>query len=748
MKLILLPAFFLFFCVSVSAQQFGGFRPSVKFRQINGEGVRVIYPKGFDSAGLRVAAVVSGLKNLTLPTIGTREQKINIVLQPSTTIANAYVTMGPFRSELYLTPAQNSFDLGSISWLDMLAVHEYRHVQQYNNFNVGLSRVFRILFGQQGQALANAAAVPNWFWEGDAVFQETLVSTQGRGRVPFFFNDYRALWSEGLDYSYMKLRNGSLRDFVPDHYRLGYMFVTYGRQKYGAGFWKDVTGDAAAYKGLFYPFQRAIKKHGNISFNQFRTEAINGFKNESETTPQVNRQRRPYMDEEFPAITEDGNSIIYVRSGYKNIPAFVKRSTENGKRTESIIRVRDVSLDNHFSLKNGKIVYASRRQHPRWGWTDYNELQVLDVATGKQQTLTHRSRYFSPDISGDNKIIAVDVQPGGKSFLHLLDGNTGALLKAFPNPENYFYTYPRFAGSNRVISAVRTAAGDMTIVSIDLSDGSSVQLTPPGKRIIAFPSVVGDTIFFSATDKKTESVFALVQSQKKLFRVASATGGQGAYQPVFLPDKLIFSSFTAGGFKLQENQVNARGWAEMTEQEWNVEPTDAAVLTGDVASGKLYSIDSGKSYSEDTYPKLTRPFNFHSLRPLVDDPNYSFSILGENVLNTLQSELSFTYNRTEQYKQFGFNTVYGGLFPYIRAGVDYTMDRRARYRGNRIYFNELQMRGGLSVPLNLSKGRSFIRMNIGSDYVYTQPTFQGLYKDSIGDRDYSSLNNYISFSHQ
>ena len=246
MKLFLLPAFFVFFGVSVSAQQFGGLRPSVKFRQINGEGVRVIYPKGFDSAGQRVAAVVSGLKNLTLPTIGTREQKINIVLQPSTTIANAYVTMGPFRSELYLTPAQNSFDLGSISWLDMLAIHEYRHVQQYNNFNVGLSKVFRVLFGQQGQALANAAAVPNWFWEGDAVFQETVLSRQGRGRVPFFFNDYRALWAENLDYSYMKLRNGSLRDFVPDHYKLGYMFVAYGRENYGAGFWKDVTGDAAA----------------------------------------------------------------------------------------------------------------------------------------------------------------------------------------------------------------------------------------------------------------------------------------------------------------------------------------------------------------------------------------------------------------------------------------------------------------------------------------------------------------------
>ena len=233
-----------------------------------------------------------------------------------------------------------------------------------------------------------------------------------------------------------------------------------------------------------------------VSFTEFRGEALKQFFTESSKNLEISghggRIRRPYMDEEFPAITEDGKSIIYVRSGYKNIPAFVRRSTENGKVTESVIRVRDVSLDNHFSHKNGKIVYASRRQHARWGWTDYNELQLLDVATGKQQTLTHRSRYFSPDINRDGKIIAVDVQPGGKSFLHLLDGATGALLKTFPNPENYFYTYPRFAGSNRVISAVRTAAGDMSIVGIDLSDGSSVELTSPVKRIIAFPSVVGD----------------------------------------------------------------------------------------------------------------------------------------------------------------------------------------------------------------------------------------------------------------
>ncbi len=225
--------FFLAFLFSVCtyAQRFGGNPPSFKWQQIENNTIKVIFPVGMDSSANRIAAIAALLNRQTLPTIGAKQHSIDIILHPNTIVSNGYVALGPFRSEFYLTPAQNSFELGSLRWQDMLSIHEYRHVQQYNNFNTGLSHVFRIVFGQQGQELANALAIPNWFWEGDAVFQETLVSQQGRGRLPFFFDDYRALWLAGKGYSYMKLRNGSYRDFTPDHYRLGYMLVAYGRDK-------------------------------------------------------------------------------------------------------------------------------------------------------------------------------------------------------------------------------------------------------------------------------------------------------------------------------------------------------------------------------------------------------------------------------------------------------------------------------------------------------------------------------------
>ena len=80
----------------------------------------------------------------------------------------------------------------------------------------------------EGLALAINASVPDWFYEGDAVYNETVHTQQGRGRIPFFLNQYKSLWKANINYSWMKLRNGSLKDYVPNHYPLGYLLVLHG----------------------------------------------------------------------------------------------------------------------------------------------------------------------------------------------------------------------------------------------------------------------------------------------------------------------------------------------------------------------------------------------------------------------------------------------------------------------------------------------------------------------------------------
>lgn len=739
----------LFTCLSFFysySQHFGGHPPSVKWKQVNTDTSRIIFPAGLDSPAMRTAAVVNALDRYTQQTIGNRRRKINIVLQPSTIIPNAYVALGPFRSEFQLTPPQNSFDLGSLPWIDNLAIHEYRHVQQYNNFNRGLSSVFRVLFGQEGQALANALTVPDWFFEGDAVYNETKVSKQGRGRLPYFFNDYRSLWQVQKNYSWMKLRNGSLRDFVPDHYKLGYMLTAYGYEKYGSSFWKNVSGDAASFKGLFYPWQKAVQKYSGISYRQFRNNALEYFRKQTLDKVGLLNTDAPdrghfLSNQEYPYFMSD-DDIVYMETSYDRIPRFIiEKDGEPAK-----LRARDISIDNYFSYRNGKIVYAAYRPDVRWGWRDYSELKLLDAATGKQRSLTKRTKYFSPDISEDgNTVVAVQVSEKGSSTLHLLNASNGNVERVIPNPARLFYTYPKFYKTQQVVSPVRNQDGKMSLAIIDLQTGNNKFLLPFAWNVIGFPWVESDTIYFTASAGRTDRLYGWANDN--FFLLDDDTAHEtGNYQLNTRNGRAVWTSFHENGFRMQRGRLAARRAIENALQ-----PNDRFGITSiETDTSNLLAQLPPRSFNVNEYPKSFGLFNFHSRRPYISDPDYSFSFVSQNVINTLQSELFFSYNRNEKYKQLGFSVLYGGLFPVLRLGVNYTIDRRSAVsnRPQLAFWDEAEARVGFYIPLNLTSGRTFTNLSFGTDYVHNKRFFKGYFKDSFDNRSFGYLSNTINFTNQ
>jgi len=750
MKKLLLLFFFLHVIVFSQAQVFGGNPSYVKWMQINTDTFRIIFPKGLDSIAQRVANVASTINGQTMPTIGNRQKKINILLQNATTISNGYVSLGPFRSEFELMPQQNSFELGSIPWPDNLAIHEWRHVQQYSNFNRGLSKAFFIVFGQEGQALANALTVPDWFFEGDAVYQETLVSEQGRGRMAAFFNGYRSLWESGRDYSWMKLRNGSYRDFVPDHYKLGYMVVAYGREKYGADFWKNVTQDAAAFKGLFYPLQKSIKKNTGLNYKQFRADALNFFEKKLQADssmasvnqkPADSKKKHFIADEEYPYWMENG-SVVYMRSEYDRIPRFMIR--ENN--TERKLRARDISIDNYFSYRNGKIVYAAYQPDIRWGRMDYSDLRMLDVKSGRQTTLTYHSKYFAPDISADGKsIVAVHVDEYGRSELHLLDAQ-GKIVAKIPNPDQLFYTYPKFYTEGIILSSVRNRVGKMSLALINIRDGSNKFLLPFTNNVIGFPSVSNGIIYFTASSYgldrsyqwKDGAVSGVVAGTNQTFTT-------GEYQLNVSKGEMVWTQFTDKGYQLKFGQATASKPTNIPEN-----ASDFQINGVEKPDNDLLKNVKDSSHPVNNYSKTFHLFNFHSRRPYIDDPDYTFSFVSQNILNTMQAEAFVGYNRNEGYTQFGLNAIYGQFFTVLRLGTDYTIDRNVRLanRPNRVYWDEWESRIGFAFPFNLTKGRSFTNLDLSSDFVYNKRYFKGYYKDSFDNRSLGYLNNTIQFTNQ
>jgi len=799
-------AFLLFTFQFLSAQEFGGNPPSIKWKQIDTDTARIIFPEGLDSAAQRVAAVVHFLasKNNSL---GSSLRKINIVLQNQTTIANGYVGLGPFRSEMMMTPSPNNFDLGSIDWATSLAVHEYRHVQQFNSFRRGLSHVMYYLFGEEGLALAINASVPDWFYEGDAVYNETVHTQQGRGRIPFFTNQYQALWLAKKNYSWMKLRNGSLKDYVPNHYPLGYLLVNYGYEKYGSDFWKKVTQDAAAFKGLFYPFQKAIKKHAGVDYKTFRRDAFAFYKDLHQTSPgggglneasliqlsyptnQVKkdtselqllnppspaedkaqsrlRKMNGASQEKLNQGTEAGeqkitkptlshvtnyffpyragdDSMIYLKSSYRRRSAFVVKDYLG----EHVLRVKDISPDEQFGYRSGKIVYAAYKPDARWGWRDYSEIKLLDVKSGEQRRVTRRTKYFSPDISPDGKTIAaVHVDASGVSELHFIDAKDGTAFQRVKNADVHLFTNPKFISGHSVITALRLRDGRMALAWVDQATGLLVRLTPPTYRVIGYPFASGDKIYFTAAYGGNDELFLYDIPARKIYRLTE--GLTGRYFVSMENDVAVYSVFTAGGYQLAKLDMKHVKMQEVDSASWVAEAGGWAVAgEKDFEQLQLANLPPG-NYAVHKYRKGTRLLNFHSWRPYYEDPIFTYSLYGENVLNTLQTELYYLYNRDERTNAVGLSTVYGAWFPYVSAGMEYTISRTDTLNNLTRQWNQLDSRVGLNFPFNFSGGRFFRFLNFGSSYVLRMENNTGPNKNLFVENTFSYLSHFVSYRQQ
>jgi len=746
-----------------NSQQFGGNPPSLKWKQINTDSARIIFPAGLDSQANRVASIVhylaghpstgsgSGPGSLSL---GDQLRKINIVLQNQTTIPNAYVGLGPYRSEFFLTPPFNNFEEGSISWPDQLAVHEYRHVQQFNNFKNGLSKFMYYLLGDDGLSLAINASIPDWFYEGDAVYNETVLTKQGRGRLPLFLNAYPSLWQTGPQYavhkkySWMKLRNGSYKDYVPNHYNLGYLLVNYGREKYGADFWTKVTKDASAYKGLFYPFQTAIRKYAGVDYKTFRDQAFDFYK---KNTARVSSSRDEYVfpvnknyvtSYYFPYHTGH-DSLLYLKASYRHRPAFYIKDAAG----EHKLRVRDISIDEQFSYRNGKIVYAAYENDHRWSWRTYSVIKMLDVQTGQQQTLTSKTKYFTPDISADgSKVAAVQVGTDGKSELHILDAHSGQVIKSIHSSGISLYTDPKFIDEHSLVTAVRLNNGTMALARAEIATGNTIRLTPPSFNVVGYPCVNDGVIYFTATYDGNDDVFALRMNDQKIFKISN--GPLGNYFVNAGNGKITWSAFTAEGYQLKQIDEKNIVWNEVAPAVVDVLTERFPVSHTNEFNDILLNTVSSRNFPVSNYKKGTRLLNFHSWRPYYSDPIFTFSLYGENVLNTLQTELYYLYNQDEKTNAVGFNAVYGGWFPYLNLGTEFTFNRET-VTGNKLrQWNQLDSRIGLSIPLSFASGQTYKNFNAGSYYVLRNEFNKGFFRDSIGNTSFSYLQHFISWSQQ
>ena len=732
--------FLLFGNIDICAQALGGNPPSIEWDQINTDTVRVIFPMGLKAQAEQVANTVTYLNRHNRRSIGDKQKKINIVLQNQTVIPNGYVGLAPFRSEFYLTPPQSAYEVGP-DWLNQLSIHEYRHALQYMNTRTGITDLVSYLFGQFAWNFMTNLSIPNWYWEGDAIMNETVLTDQGRGRMPFFYNGYKSLFYSDNIYSYAKARNGSMQDYVPDHYEFGFLMCNYGRAQYGNDMWKDVLRDASRYRTLFYPFSGALRKHTGNNVHQFYQEAMQYYgrrwnAQQDSIAPvsldQFNRKPRnnTYTSYRYPYFDGKGDVIAY-KSSYKQI-AGIYHIMADGQ--ENLICRQGLMLDYYFSFRNHKLAWAEMGYDERWSWQIYSNIVTYNLETGKRTKLTHQEKYFSPDLSHNgDRIVAFHSTPDLQYAIHILDAETGQVIQEIPNPENDYFSYPRWSQhDHKIIALLRKDKGDMAVVAIDINTGVYDLLTTLSKNLIDKPYVAGNFVLFTASYGGEDNIFAVKPGDTNVYQVSDRI--LGAYDVNVDPDQktIIFSEFSHLGYNLKTMPFNPGSWkkiqitspTQVSQFQFNAEKDEG---------GNILDKVHDHEYPVEQYPLSKGLINIHSWSLFFADPNYEFSLLSNNVLNTLQLQLGARYNRNDRNITYFLDAQYGQYYPLFTLSTNvaqYASDRFIVDNHNQVLDTvslhrlETVITPGIMLPFKFNYGTYSTRLQPYARYNYAFITNQ------------------------
>ena len=708
-RLILISFVVLVSTLISPSQEFGGFPPHITWKQINTDSLRIIFPQPLEHSAQRLANAVSVLRKKETPEVGERSFKIDMVLHNQTTISNGFVGLAPWRSYLYTTPLQNSFQATALPWLDYLAIHEYRHVLQFSNSRNGISKVLYYLFGEEAWAGAVNLAIPDWYFEGDAVWAETNLTSQGRGVIPSFMTGYRSLWAEDNLPNYTRARNGSVSDFIPDHYRLGYLMVRYGYKHYGSDFWKIILREASGYKYIFYPFEKALEKHSGLSIQEFYHRAIDDFRqdnwepeNESGSVQVVmpKGELTTYTDYLYPGFIDD--NLIYFKKSYEKTGAFYYLDKE--KKEHKLVN-RGISSNDYFSVAGSRLVWTELYTHPRWIEQNYQEIMLFNVESGVKERVTKRGKFFSPDVDDSGtRIVAVRVDEQTDVNLVILDASTGEVIRTLPNKYDWFFTYPKWSDDSQLIfSSVRNKEGQMSIIKIDPESGNTNMLLPFRNTIIGVPSVTNDHLIFSMGSPEIENIYALDPHSKEVNQITKSVAG--AFQPSVLHDSVYFVEFTHLGYRILCQPVGA------SFQKRQNYPSTEPAGSSDVSS--IMSEVPNKNYEVKKYSPWLNAINFHSWGFNFESSSLVLRALSTNVLNNVEfaGGLRFeTENENELLIRPGsiklnpFARIsLAILYPQLNMEVS-TIKRSAQVENRSFEWQETTLSSSLSVHLNYSSG--------------------------------------------
>ncbi len=225
---------------------------------------------------------------------------------------------------------------------------------------------------------------------------------------------------------------------------------------------------------------------------------------------------------------------------------------------------------------------------------------------------------------------------------------------------------------------------------------------------IAFLRFRENQLMFTITQSGKNELWLFDLTVKQLKKISSSN--TGSYGGDIIDQQVIYSRPTAEGDQLFVGDMSKINFtSEHFQPVSNVYPVK-------YNETNVFTQVSDSNYKVNDYRSSSGLINIHSWRPYYEQPNWSFDLYSQNILNTLQSSFQYVYNENEQSHQLGAYATYGQWFPWIVGGTNYTMNRNYKDSISMLTWNEWNGNIGWRIPLSKNSGRFFRSLDLSNTF--------------------------------
>lgn len=681
---------------------------SIKWRHITTEKFQIIFPEEIEFQAKKVAHLLEKSYPFVARSLEVAPPKIPVVLHNQSLISNGFVALAPRRSEWFVTPSVDP-ELSNTEWLKTLAIHEFRHVVQFHKTRQGFNKVLRFFFGEIGEAVGVGLSLPPWFLEGDAVGIETALTSGGRGRLPLFDRDLRALLLSGKNWSYDKAHLRSYDDYVPNHYVYGYFYTSWLRNEYGDLFLSKLADQSARDSWNPLSFYNASKRLTGFEFEstyekiikdliyEWSTRLKNIQLNSFESYPLPGRIGWTHYL--YPQLTPDGK-IIALKRGLSFIDQFV---VLDGNKEKSLFYPGLLQNEYPFKMRKGRLAYFEMEFDPRWGLRDFSRLKVFDY-TKNDFILDKRGlkgRLAVIDHAG-TRIAYVDWSEKQKQSIVVLS-ITGKVQLKLNFSEHEVITSLDWLDENSLALVVKDQTDLKEIIKLDIATEKKTELLKKGPTNIGFITSQDGHILFESPKSGIDNIW-LIKAQGETQLTSSRFG---AYAPLISNNKLIYNDYSVDGMNIVQKNLP---WDVTQSSSGGFYPIYEKFSQSELKDELEVELLKKYQYESSPYSQVNHATNVHSWIILAPPLSYSMvlAVIGRDILNKLTFMAGTEYNFNERVAQGFIRSSWSHFYPVIDIGAAYGGRRQEIVEENENKNNtweEGTFEVGVSVPWKMIHNR-------------------------------------------